>query len=219
MKFLRNHWYDIGGFFSIFLLLYIFVRITYLTDYQLILWLSLVSLFFHQLEEYRIAGTFPGMLNQVIFKSNLPDRYPLNSNTSFIINVLIGWLVYFLAALFAEEAIWLGIASILISLGNLIAHTFLFNLKGKTWYNAGLITCWFFFAPLIYYFFFIVITNNLATRNDYVIGIILGLILNTAGVFGTIRLMADKNTTYIFPARNLLPEVRNYQEKSSGKHD
>ncbi|MEO7317042.1 MAG: hypothetical protein ABIW47_17755, partial [Ginsengibacter sp.] len=53
---------------------------------------------------------------------------------------------------------------------------------------------------------------NLATRNDYLIGIILGIILNTAGVFGTIRLMADKNTAYIFPARNLLPKFRNHQE-------
>ena len=212
MKFFRNHWYDIGGFFSIILLTYIFACLSNLTNYQLIVWFSLVSLFFHQLEEYRIAGTFPGMINTVIFKSVLPDRYPLNTNTSLVINVLIGWLVYFLAALFAEKAVWLGIASILISFGNLLAHTFLFNLKGKTWYNAGLITCWLFFAPVIYYFFSIIITNNLATRNDYLIGIILGIILNTAGVFGTIRLMADKNTAYIFPARNLLQKFRNHQE-------
>lgn len=204
MKFLRNHWYDMGGFFLVIVLVNIFTSLSSLSNYQLILWVSLASLFFHQLEEYRIVGTFPGMLNKVIFKSAGPDRFPLNKNTSFVINVFVGWMVYFLAALFAEKAVWLGIASILISSGNILAHTFLFNLKGKTLYNAGLVTCWLFFAPIVYFFFFIVISNNLATRNDYLIGIILGLFLNTAGVFGIIRLTADKNTSYIFPARNLL---------------
>ena len=204
MKFVRNHWYDMGGFISIFLMGYIFAMHAYFTNYQLVLWFSMLSLFFHQLEEYRIAGTFPGMLNKVIFNSSLPDRYPLNTNTSFVINVLMGWMVYFLAGLFAEKAVWLGIASILISVGNILAHTFLFNLKGKTLYNAGLVTCWLFFAPVVYFFFFIVITNNLATWSDYLIGITLGLFLNIVGVFGTIRLMADKNTAYIFPERNLL---------------
>ena len=204
MKFFRNHWYDVGGIFSIIILIFVFARLSHLTNYQLILWLSLVSLFFHQLEEYRISGTFPGMINKVVFKSTLPDRYPLNSNTSLTINVLVGWIIYFLAAFFAEKAVWLGIASILISLGNILAHTVLFNLKGKTLYNAGLITCWLFFAPIVYLFFFVIITNHLSTRNDYLAGIILGLFLNIAGIFGIIRLMADRNTPYIFPERNLL---------------
>jgi hypothetical protein len=117
---------------------------------------SLVTLFFHQLEEYRIAGTFPGMINHVMFHSEMPDRYPLNSNTALIVNVVIGWLFYFLAALLGEKAIWLGLAIILVSLGNFIAHTFPFNIKGKTLYNAGMITSWIFFVPCIYFFFRIV---------------------------------------------------------------
>ena len=184
---------------------YIFTRLSYLSHYQLILWLSLVSLFFHQLEEYRIAGTFPGMLNKVIFKSNAPDRYPLNQNSALVINVFIGWAVYFLAALLAEKAVWLGIASILISFGNILAHTFLFNLKGRTWYNAGLASCWLCFAPVIYCFFLILSSHNLAGRNDYLIGILLGIFLNIAGVFGMIKLLADRNTSYIFPPGNMLP--------------
>ena len=208
MKFFRNHWYDVGGIFSIIILIFVFAGISKLTYYQLILWISLVSLFLHQLEEYRIPGTFPGMLNKVVFKSTHPDRYPLNANTSFTINVLVGWTVYFIAALFAEKAVWLGIASVLISFGNILAHSILFNLKGKTFYNAGLFTCWIFFAPIVYLFFYIVLSNQIATSTDYMLGIILGLFLNIAGVFGTIRLMADKNTKYIFPERNLLREER-----------
>lgn len=70
------------------------------------------------MEKYRIAGTFPGMINSVLFKSNMPDRYPLNTNTAFCINVLVGWLTYFLAAILAEKVLWLGITTRLISLGN-----------------------------------------------------------------------------------------------------
>lgn len=147
MKFLRNHWYDLAAILSVIVLSFVYFDFQHLTDYQVIMWLSLVSLFFHQLEEYRIAGTFPGMLNTAMFRSSMPDGYPLNTNTAFLINVVIGWLLYFLAALFAEKVIWLGIATILISFGNIIAHTFLFNIKEKTFYNAGMISCWLFFAP------------------------------------------------------------------------
>lgn len=172
------------------------------------MWFSLISLFLHQLEEYRIVGTFPGMVNKVLFKSERPDRYPLNTNTAFLINVLEGWLLYFLAAVFAEKAMWLCIATLMISFGNIIAHTILFNIKGKTFYNAGLITCWLFFAPCIYFFFKIISNTNLVSLRDYIIGITLGVILNIFGVFKLIQWLAYKRTNYIFPQRNLLPNER-----------
>src|ERR1700712_1526395 len=117
MNFLRKHWYDLAGFFSIVVLGYIFINHHNLTDYQIIVWVSLITLFFHQLEEYRIAGTFPGMLNTALYKSTMPDRYPLNTNTAFYVNVVVGWTFYVLAAVLAEKAIWLGIATIMVSLG------------------------------------------------------------------------------------------------------
>ncbi|MEO8759287.1 MAG: HXXEE domain-containing protein [Bacteroidia bacterium] len=208
MNFLRKHWYDLGGFLSIIVLMYVAFNFHYLTKYQLIMWLSLASLFFHQLEEYRIVGTFPGMLNTAMYKSATPNHYPLNTNTSLCINVTVGWLCYFLAAIFAEKAIWLGIATILISAGNIIAHTFLFNIKGKTFYNAGLATCWLFFAPCVYFFFSIGCNEHLITKTDYLIGIPLGIILNVVGVLKLIDWLADKNSSYIFDDRNLLPKDR-----------
>jgi hypothetical protein len=175
-----------------------------LTNYQCVMWLSLVSLFFHQLEEYRVVGTFPGMLNTAMYKSEIPDRYPLNTNTALFVNVVVGWAFYFFAAFFAEKAIWLGLATILISLGNIIAHTFLFNIKGKTIYNAGMATSLIFFVPCVYFFFSIVHQEDLITTTDYLIGIPTGIILNVIGVLKTIDWMADRNTSYIFEERNLL---------------
>ncbi|MEO5500355.1 MAG: HXXEE domain-containing protein [Ginsengibacter sp.] len=209
MNFLRNHWYDLGAFLAFIVLIFLYNLYVDLTRFQLHMWFSLISLFFHQLEEYRIVATFPGMLNKMLFKSERPDRYPLNSNTAFIINVLEGWLLYLLAAVFAERTMWLCIATLMISFGNIIAHTILFNIKGKTFYNAGLITCWLFFAPCIYIFFKLTKNTNLISLQDYIMGIALGIILNIFGVYKLITWLANKHTKYIFPDRNLLPQDRN----------
>lgn len=211
MNFIRKHWYDVGGLISILILTIVYKHFKDLSDYQVVMWLSLVSLLFHQLEEYRIVGTFPGMINRVMFNSELPDRFPLNTNTSVYVNVLVGWTTYFLAAFFAEKAIWLGIATILVSLGNIIAHTIVFNIKGKTIYNAGLATSWLFFAPGIFFFFSIIHKENLVTSLDYFIGIPLGIALNVVGILKLIDWCADKNTKYIFEQRNLLPQDKKQQ--------
>lgn len=179
-----------------------------ISDYQRLMWLSLVSLFFHQLEEYRVIGTFPGMINRVMFHSARPDRYPLNTNTAFIINVVIGWGLYFFAALGAEKVVWLGMASIVVSMGNIFAHTFVFNFKGRTLFNAGLVTSWLFFAPCIYFFFVIIHRDHLVQGSDYLIGIPLGLMINILGIIKLIGWMADKNTSFIFKDRQLLPRDR-----------
>jgi hypothetical protein len=210
MNILRKHWYDIGGALSVLVLGFIALNFKTLSHYQLLMWLSLVSLFFHQLEEYRIAGTFPGMVNSAMYKSDTPDRYPLNTNTSLWVNVITGWLFYFLAAVFAEKAVWLGLATIVVSIGNSIAHTTVFNIKGKTIYNAGLITSWLLFVPCVYFFFSIVQADHLITMTDYLIGIPLGIALNVIGIIKLIDWMADKNTTYIFEQRNLLSRDRQH---------
>jgi len=207
MNTFRKHWFDIGGVLSIFILVFVYYNHS-LSLYQKTVWLSLVTLLFHQLEEYRIAGTFPGMVNRVMYNSPLPDRYPLNSRTAVYVNVYFGWIAYALAAILGEKAVWLGIATMLVSLGNTIAHTIVFNLKGKTIYNAGLITSWIFFLPCACYFFYIITVEHLATAVDYIVGIPLGIGFNVLGIIKLIDWFADKNSPYIFEQRNLLPQDR-----------
>jgi uncharacterized protein with HXXEE motif len=208
MNFLRKHWYDLGGLFAIITATGLYYFHAFLTDYQLLMWLSLMSLFLHQLEEYRINGTFPGMANRVMFNSDIPDRFPLNTNSALFVNVYFGWTVYLLAAVAGERAIWLGLATIIVSIGNTLSHTIVFNIKGKTLYNAGLVTSWLFFVPCIYFFFKIVNSENLITSFDYLIGIPLGIAFNFLGILKPMTWFADKNTSYIFEQRNLLPQDR-----------
>jgi hypothetical protein len=208
MNCLRKQWYDFGLFVGILLLFFLFFLKVYLSDYDLLMYLSLVSLLLHQAEEYRLVGTFPGFINKKIFNSNLPDRFPLNTNTSFIVNVFVGWSLYLLAAIIGQKALFLGLATILVSFGNLIAHTFLFNIKAKTFFNAGLVSSWLFFAPCIYCFFYLVLKNDMASTSDFIIGSILGISINIFGVFKPIVWLQNKETAYIFEQRQLLKEDR-----------
>lgn len=196
MSFLRRHWFDVGLVLALITGIYVlFNRFNSLT---LLLWLSLISLFLHQFEEYHLPGNFPRMMNKVMFASDQPDRYPLNANTALIINVTTGWLFYFLAAFFGSKVLWLGIATILVSLGNFIAHTFLFNIKGKTHYSPGMLTADFFFLPIVVWFFYLVIHGSLASPLDWVFGILLGLALNFLGIFKVIDWLKNRNTPYVF---------------------
>jgi hypothetical protein len=206
MNFLRLHWFDIG--FVLALLAGVFLFIHPLNPLSFLLWISLISLFLHQFEEYHYPGYFPGMMNKVMFSSGQPDRYPLNANTALIVNLVVGWLFYFLAALFGEKVIWLGIATILVSSGNFIAHTFLFNFKGKTLYNPGMLTADLFFLPISIYFFVLVIQSNLAMPLDWGFGIVLGIALNYLGILKLIDFLKDEHTQYIFPKRFMPPETR-----------
>jgi hypothetical protein len=201
MNFLRQHWYDLGLFLAAATgAALLFYRPTGLA---LILWINLIALFLHQAEEYRFPGTFPGMMNRVMFASPQPDRYPLNPNTALIVNTLVGWGSYALAAVFAGKAVWLGIAAILVSAGNFIAHTFLFNLRGKTKYSPGMLTAILLFLPISVWFFLFIIQQRLAGTGDWIAGLLLGVILNYVGILKLIDWLKDRDTSYVFPQRNV----------------
>ena len=209
MNFMRLHWFDIG--IALALSLGIALCFTTQSALSLVLWLNLMALFIHQFEEYRYPGYFPGMVNFTLFASQQPDRYPLNTNTSLIVNVMLGWLSYLLAALLGERVIWLGIATMLVSAGNFVAHTFLFNFKGKTFYNPGMLTAVILFLPLVLYFFFLVVQGHVATTLDWGLGVGLGIALNYVGILKLIDWLKDEQTPYIFPKRCLPPALRKVQ--------
>ncbi|MDZ7718908.1 MAG: HXXEE domain-containing protein [Balneolaceae bacterium] len=203
MQVLRNHWFDLGCILAVVALGHLYVNFNEFTYYRIVLYINLISLFLHHFEEYRIIGTYPEMINKVLFKSELPDRFPLNPQIALLTNVGIGWVSYLGAVIFAESAVWLGIAAIIISFGNFITHTFLFNIKARSIFNAGMITGILQFLPVSAVFFWIVIDQNLGSSLDYLIGIPLGVLLFYTGELKMIDWLKDRDTDYIFPERNL----------------
>jgi uncharacterized RDD family membrane protein YckC len=202
MNFIRLHWFDLG--LGLAILTGVLIFLTQPQGLALLLWLSLITLFLHQFEEYRYPGYFPGMMNTML-SSQQPDRYPLNANTALVVNLGVGWLSYFLAAVFYEQALWLGIATMLVTVGNFLAHTFLFNIRSKTRYNPGMLTAVLLFLPMAVLFFAWVIQHQLASPLDWVVGAVLGIALNYVGILKMIDWLKDKKTPYIFPDRFLVP--------------
>lgn len=198
MRFLRNHWFHIGFVVAVLFSLYLLFGAHQFSSFRILLSVSFIGLLLHQFEEYVLPGNFPRMVNTVMFHSKHPRNYPLNTNTAFLINVVLGWLVYILAIIFAEHAVWLAVASIMISLGNVIAHTFLFNIKGKTIYNPGMVTALGIFLPITIIFFQFVIHAGLLSVSNFVIGLVVGIVLNYFGILRMITLLAKKNSPYSF---------------------
>jgi hypothetical protein len=111
MRFIRRHWYTLG--LPIAIVAVMWASVSDLTRVQLILLLNFVVLLMHQFEEYAWPGGEPWIINEVMQpKGSRPDRYPLNQNNAFVINVPMAWSFYLLPVFF-PEAVWIGLAPVL----------------------------------------------------------------------------------------------------------
>lgn len=202
MAFWRKHWFDVGGGLALLLGGWLYRHRAGLRPEQWLLGANFVALLLHQVEEYRWPGYFPGMLNAAVYGSFTPDRFPLNPQTALRINVGVGWVAYALAARYAQ-LLGLGIATGLVSLGNVAAHAYWFNRKGHTWYNPGLATALMLFLPLAGAYGHRLVAHRLAAPRDWLFGVSLGLVLNYFGVLKPIAWLADPHTPFRFARRQL----------------
>lgn len=205
MRFAERHWFDVGAVLGIALAIWLVITGSGMDTITLILWISLLTLFAHQVEEWRWPGWFPGMLNVVLFRSDDPWRHPLNVRSGLVVNVVVGWVSYLLAALFGAGLLWLAMATILVSVGNCVLHLLVIPIRGRMPYNPGMATSLFLFVPVSVWFF-IVAWPQMSVA-DIVIGLLLGVVLNVGGVIGVIRALEDRNAPP-FEDRQIEPALR-----------
>lgn len=205
MGWMERHWFDVGGVLGIGLAGWLILAGSSMTSLSLLLWLSLLSLLAHQVEEWRWPGWFPGMLNVVLFRSTDPWRFPLNVRSGLAVNVGVGWLGYLLAALLAERALWLALATILVSVGNCVLHLIVIPIRGRMPYNPGMATSLLLFLPLAVWF--VVGFWSAMSLVDIIAGLALGIVLNVGGVIGLIRILEDPNAPR-FADRQVEPALR-----------
>lgn len=205
MAFMERHWFDVGGVLGVILAAWLALAGSSMTTLSLLLWLSLLSLLAHQVEEWRWPGWFPGMLNVVLFRSTDPWRFPLNVRSGLAVNVGVGWLGYLLAALLAERALWLALATIMVSIGNCVLHLIVIPIRGRMPYNPGMATSLLLFLPLSIWF--VVGFWSSMSIGDIIAGLALGIVLNVGGVIGLIRIMEDPAAPP-FAARQVEPALR-----------
>ncbi len=203
----RRVWFDVGVVIgAVLVVLWLLIRPDFSTV-QLILWVSLLTLFLHQFEEWRWPGWFAGMLNIGLFRSDDPSRYPLNPTSGMVVNVVVGWGGYVLAALLWSHALWLGVATLMVSIGNCVFHLVFMPLRLRIAYNPGMLTSLVLFIPTVVWFFAESSNQGLLTGGDLLIGIPLGLVLNAAGVVGVIELL-KRHDAEAFPPRMIEPALR-----------
>lgn len=88
---------------------------------RLLALLNFGALLLHQFEEYEFPGYFPGQINRGLCHSESPRNYPLNTNTSMLINTVFGYPVY-IAPVALPRKKWLGLGPVLFGMGQALFH-------------------------------------------------------------------------------------------------
>ncbi|MFT9371192.1 HXXEE domain-containing protein [Paenibacillus polymyxa] len=171
MNLLRKYWQDAGAIIGVVVCIVLLMNPAILSDITGMLWLSFVAILFHQFEEYRWPGYFAGLFNNVMFKSDTPDHYPLNPNSAMIINVAIAYVFYLLPVWF-PHVIWLGLAPVLMGFFQVVWHGIVVNLKAKTVYNPGLCTALLLHVPIGIWYIHEIVKRDIPTAIDWIAGTI-----------------------------------------------
>jgi hypothetical protein len=198
MKFYRLHWYHVGGVLFVALAYFMGFWGDHFSHIQVILMYSFMAMLLHQFEEYGMPGGFPGISNVLLMdEKQAPDRYPLNANQVLISNVFLTYPFYVIPVLF-PHVIWLGIMQIGQGLIQVPLHGLVMNLKMKSPYNPGMISCVFVQLPIGIYYIWYVTANNLATTKDLVLGSIAALLSIFVLWLGPIFILRSRQSRYPF---------------------
>ncbi|GGF68266.1 hypothetical protein GCM10010912_11580 [Paenibacillus albidus] len=204
MNLLRKYWPDLGILVGVITGIGIGINLQNMSELNLILWLSFVAILVHQFEEYRWPGYFGGLFNVVIFKSEHPERYPLNTQSAMVINLIIAYVFYLLPVLF-PNVIWLALAPIFMGFFQFIWHGIFANLKAKTVYNPGLFAVLVFHFPIGGWYIHYIVTHHLAGAVDWVIGSVYFITAVYLLIIKGNMWLKNMNSPYSFSKKQLGP--------------
>jgi hypothetical protein len=94
-----------------------------------LLWSYFAILLLHKFEEYAYPGRFKDYYNENILDENMITRFPLNDRGIILVNVILGWTAFLLAAILDKNFIWLAIGLLGVTILNGIMHTIMFIIK------------------------------------------------------------------------------------------
>ena len=145
-----------------------------------------------------MPGGLPGIGNVVMMgEKQAPDRYPLNANQVMISNVFLTYPFYVIPILF-PQVIWLGVMQIGQGLIQVPLHGVVMNVKLKSPYNPGMLSCVLLQLPIGIYYIWYVTANNLATTKDFVVGSIAALLSIFVLWLGPIAILRSRQSRYPF---------------------
>ena len=196
MKFYRNNWYYIGGVYFVALAFIMGFFGSGISDIQVVLIYSFMALLLHQFEEYALPGGFPAVFNIAFSKEREnPDRYPLNKNSSLVVNVFLAYPLYIIP-IFLPNVIWLGLIQVLAGVAQIFVHGISINRKMKSLYNPGLAAVVFLHIPIAIYYIWFVVANGLVGIWDFaggLIGVVAAAILL---ILMPVKLLQNRQSKY-----------------------
>ena len=213
MDMYRKHWQDIGGVLAMLLTGSLALFGKRLSRPQLFSALNLVAMLVHQFEEYRFPGTFPGQFNGGLFKSDKPDRYPMNTHTAMVVNVGFFDGFYLLPVLFPRK-VWLGLSPVLLGFFQALGHALLFpRLVGARW-CPGALSAMFLHVPFGIAYLRALQEEQPPTRSDWIKAILLLPLFLVGGVVVPQQLLKDKESPYRFTEEQVGPYGRDGGDKN-----
>ncbi len=199
LKFLRRRWSTIGLFSAIVAGAYLIFAWKELVFLQKLLILNFIVVLLHQFEEYTWPSGFPAVANMVLYKSEKPDRYPLNQNSSMVANLIFAYGFY-LFPVFFPNVIWLGLAPVLLGLTvQFFGHVIYANIKLRTFYTPGTVTTVFGWLPIGVIYIYHIQANNMANLWDWLLAVVwMAVFVFLNFYIIELKLLGDKNSPYPF---------------------
>ena len=199
LKFLRRHWHDIGLLSAAVAAAVLIATWNELVVLQKLLILNFIAVLVHQFEEYGWPGGFPAIANIVLQRSERPDRYPLNQNSSMVANLIFAYGFY-LVPVFFPNVIWLGLAPVLSGITvQLFGHAIFANIRLRTFYSPGAASNVFGWLPIGVVYIYYILTNNLVNVGDWVLAVVWMAVFPFLDFYIIEqRLLGDKNSPYPF---------------------
>jgi hypothetical protein len=188
MIWINKYWSTFGGIMAIGIIIIVLLTNNGVVDIQSLLWIHLAILLLHQFEEYSFPGKFKDFYNANILNKNRITKFPLNDNGILMVNLVLGWTFYLIAAIFGEKTIWLTIGLLGVTTFNGLMHTIMFFKLKK--YNPGFITGLFIFIPFGLYLF--PSLKGFVEVKDWILGVII-FVIGTALIPISIRLTNNYN--------------------------
>lgn len=174
MRFLRDHWYDIGLLPAAIAVAYLAFNWGGMGVLQKLALFNLIVIFWHQFEEYRLPGGEPAITNLASQPKDVSkaDRYPLNQNNAMVINVVAAYVSYLLPVFF-PNILWLAFMPVVFGMSQIIIHVVKTPRQiGNHVYSPGAGAVVFGHWPVGICWFYYVIANGLLGWLDVAGGIV-----------------------------------------------
>ena len=198
MGFIRNNWYKIGLVAFAAAALAVIAFSPEMGTTQRILLLSLMALPLHQYEEYALPGGGPVVINRYFYgEADNYRRFPGNWNSIMVVN--LSAYVFYVLALVLPQLTWLGMATMLFNLYQVLGHCIQMNLKMGTWYNPGMATSVFLFLPISACYIAVVAGGGQMPAGDWALSVACFALIAAVSVVLPVQAMKRADSPYPIP--------------------